>query len=214
MKTEPAQDASSPSAIEAFHVETKVDLSQFDNSQFCRGRSAVTEALWIILQTLFVRSFFPGSGIRIALLRLFGAQIGRRVTIKPGVRVKFPWRLRVADQVWIGEGVWIDNLADVTLRMNSCLSQGAYLCTGSHDWSSGAFDLITRPIVIGESAWIAAKATVGPGVTVGEGAVLTLGGVAISNLEPWVVYSGVPAQPVRARGLRAAVPSQVQDRVR
>ncbi|NIS67256.1 MAG: colanic acid biosynthesis acetyltransferase WcaF, partial [Gemmatimonadales bacterium] len=116
-----------------------------------------------------------------------------------GVRVKFPWRLMIADHVWIGEGVWIDNLATVTIRDHCCISQGAYLCTGSHDWESATFNLITKPIEIHEYAWVGAQAVVGPGVVINEGAVLGLGSVATQDLESWQIYQGVPAQPVRPR---------------
>jgi putative colanic acid biosynthesis acetyltransferase WcaF len=161
------------------------------------------EAIWIILQALLVQSFLPGTWHRVALLRAFGARIGIGVTIKPGVRVKFPWRLSVADHVWIGEDVWIDNLAPVRIEPNACLSQGAYLCTGSHDWSAVGFDLITQPIMIGQSAWICARASVGPGVTVGEGAILTLGSAAYSDLAAWTVHTGTPAVPTKARQMRS-----------
>ena len=179
-----------------------VVLASFCNSGFQRGRPAFVEAIWNLVQALFISSFLPGSTHRRFLLKLFGAQIGRRVTIKPGVRVKFPWRLIVTDDVWIGEGVWIDNLAYVVVGANACLSQGAYLCTGSHNWSASSFDLITKPITIGQSAWIAARGTVGPGVTVGEGAVLTLGSTASADLEPWCIYSGIPAQQVKERQMK------------
>ena len=178
-----------------------VSLASFNTAGFHRGRPALVEGLWILVQALFISSFLPGSAHRRVLLRLFGARIGKRVTIKPGVRVKFPWRLSVAGDVWIGEDVWIDNLAEVRIAANVCISQGAYLCTGNHDWSSPSFDLIVRPITIGQSAWIAAKACVGPGVTVGESAVLVLGSTALSDLEAWSVYVGSPAERVKQRQL-------------
>ncbi|NIN12739.1 MAG: colanic acid biosynthesis acetyltransferase WcaF, partial [Gemmatimonadales bacterium] len=171
----------------------------FDSSSFDRGRPAWVEALWWVAQRLFFRSWVPGSTHRAWLLRRFGARIGRGVVLKPGVRVKFPWRLKIADHVWIGEDVWIDNLATVTIRDHCCISQGAYLCTGSHDWESATFNLITEPIEIREFAWVGARAVVGPGVVVSEGAVLALGSVATENLDSWQIYQGVPAQPVRSR---------------
>lgn len=130
---------------------------------------------------------------------MFGAKIGQGVEIKSGVKVKFPWRLEVADHSWIGEDVWIDNLATVRIGANCCISQGAYLCTGSHDWSRSSFDLIIRSIDVRDGAWIAARAVVAPGVTIGEGAVLSLGSVAASDLAPWTVHAGVPAKPIRPR---------------
>ena len=116
-----------------------------------------------------------------------------------------PWRLEVGDHTWIGEGVWIDNLAEVRIGAHCCLSQGVYLCTGSHDWSKSTFDLITMPISIHDGAWICAQATIGPGVTVFEGAILGLGSVATSNLDAWGVYQGVPAM---LRKWRVCVPGE------
>jgi putative colanic acid biosynthesis acetyltransferase WcaF len=157
------------------------------------------EVAWIVLEALFVRSWIPGATHRRVVLRFFGATIGRGVNIKPGVHVKFPWRLRVGDHSWIGEDVWLDNLGDIEIGSNCCISQGAYFCTGSHDWSSSAFDLIVKSIKVEDGAWIAARAVVGPGVCVGRGSVLGLGSVAIHDLEPWTIYQGVPASALRIR---------------
>ena len=101
---------------------------------------------------MFVSSSIPGSAHRCFLLRAFGAKIGRGVNIKPRVKVKFPWRLIVGNHSWIGEAVWIDNLAEVEIGANCCVSQGAYLCTGSHDWNSRKFTLITKPIRVEDGA--------------------------------------------------------------
>jgi putative colanic acid biosynthesis acetyltransferase WcaF len=180
-----------------------IDLSQYDNPDFVRGRSRAVEALWLLMQALAVRSWIPGTAHRRLLLKLFGASLGVGLDIKPGVRVKFPWRLAIGDHSWIGEDVWIDNLAMVRIGAHCCISQGAYLCTGSHNWSDPGFSLIVRPIDIQDGAWIAARAMVAPGVTVGEGAVLGMGSVATRDLEPWTVYSGVPAVAVRRRVLGA-----------
>jgi putative colanic acid biosynthesis acetyltransferase WcaF len=176
-----------------------VRLDRFDNAGFDRGRPAWVEAAWLVVQALFVSSFIPGSTHRRMLLALFGADIASGVIVKPRVRVKFPWKLKVGGHTWIGEGVWIDNLAPVSIGAHVCLSQGAYLCAGSHDWSLNTFDLVTKPIVIEGSAWIAARCVVAPGVTVGEGAILALGSVATRSLEAWTIYAGSPAQPVKRR---------------
>jgi putative colanic acid biosynthesis acetyltransferase WcaF len=109
------------------------------------------------------------------------------VVIKPRVNVKFPWRLEIGDHSWIGEGAWIENLAPVVIGSHVCVSQGAYLCTGSHDWSRVTFDLVTKPIRIDDSAWICAKAVIAPGVTVGKGAVVGLGAVATADVPEWRV---------------------------
>lgn len=177
----------------------KVHLHLFDNSGFERGRTRIVEVIWIIVSALLIESWLPGSTHRLVVLRLFGARISRGVTLKPGLRIKFPWRLEIGDDSWIGQDVWIDNLATVQIGSNVCLSQGAYVCTGSHDWRSTAFDLIVRPVKVSDCAWIAAKAVVAPGVTVGIGSVLAIGSVATSDLEPWSVYQGVPAKFVKRR---------------
>lgn len=179
--------------------DSRITLKFYSNPAFLRGRSRLVEMLWLIAQWLLVNSWLPGAAHRRFLLRLFGAKIGKGGDIKPGVRVKFPWRLEIGDYSWIGEDVWIDNLALVRLGNNCCLSQGAFLCTGSHDWKSATFDLVTRPIFIEDGAWIAACASVGPGVTVGEGAILTLGSSATSDLAPWGIYQGNPARRIRQR---------------
>ncbi len=174
-------------------------LDKYNNSEFNRGRSRITEAMWVLCETFLVRSFLPGSRHRVWLLRLFGATIGRGVVIHPGVRVKFPWRLKVGDYSWIGDSVWIDNLADVTIGSHCCVSQGVYLCTGSHDWTNENFDLIRKPITLEDKAWLCAKSTVGPGVTVHAEAVLTLGSVATWDLNSGWIYQGVPAEAIRKR---------------
>lgn len=174
-------------------------LNRFNNAGFQRGRGAWVEALWLLVQAVMVDCWVPGSRHRVMLLRAFGARIGRGVVIKPYLRVKFPWRLRVGDHVWLGEGVWIDNLGEVEIGHQVCISQGVYLCTGSHDWGAPGFDLVVRPIRISDHAWICARATLGPGVTIGEGAVLALGAVASRNLDPWQIYAGVPARAIRQR---------------
>jgi putative colanic acid biosynthesis acetyltransferase WcaF len=184
--------------------KTIPQLRDFNNTPFSRGRSIFVELIWIALSWVFVQSHIPGSTHRRFLLKLFGAGIGSDVIIKPGVRVKFPWRLSIGDNSWIGEDVWIDNLGDVEIGDNCCISQGAYFCTGDHDWSRVAFDLKVGKIRIEDGAWVAAKSILGPNVVVGTGAVLTIGSVATTCLEPWGVYKGNPAVAVSKRKLDSA----------
>lgn len=176
-------------------------LANYSSHEFDRGRPVLLELLWLCVQFVFVSSFIPGSTHRRFLLRLFGAQIGSGVIIKPHVKVKFPWRLTINDNSWVGENVWIDNLAEVKIGANTCVSQDTYFCTGSHNWNSRSFDLITKPISVGNSVWVSARSTIGPGVSIGNGAVLGLGSVATKDLVAWTIYSGVPAQPIKKREL-------------
>ena len=181
-----------------------IDLSRPDSSALVRGRSRLVEALWIFLGAPVLASrLMLSASVRSSLLRLFGAKIGVNMYMKPGVRVKFPWYLSVGDHCWIGEDVWIDNLAPVTIGSHVCVSQGAYLCTGNHDWSKPNLKLFTRPIQLERGCWVGAKALVGPGVTVKEGAILTAGGVATKDLGAFGIYSGNPAVLIKQRVVRA-----------
>tara|TARA_R110000824_G_scaffold104214_6_gene247354 strand:+ start:24080 stop:24649 length:570 start_codon:yes stop_codon:yes gene_type:complete len=164
-------------------------LASFSSRNFDRGAPRIKEAAWLFLSGVLVESWLPGSGWRCWLLRRFGATVGERVTIKPRFRVKFPWRLSMEDDVWIGEAVWIDNLGMVFIGHDTCISQGAYLCTGSHDWAKSTFDLIVRPIVVSSHAWIGAMTRLGPGTHVGEGAVVTMGTTVSGNLEAYQVFA-------------------------
>jgi putative colanic acid biosynthesis acetyltransferase WcaF len=181
----------------------QVKLSTFDNSWYSPGRGRVIAALWFFIGLPLIRSSInPSSSFRRFLLRLFGAQIGSGVIIKPGVRVKYPWRLKIGAHSWIGEDCWIDNLDQVTIGSNACLSQGVYLCTGNHDWSDPAFGLMIKPITVGDGAWVGAMSVIGPGVMVGACAVALVGSVVTSTVPPFEMHSGVPARLARIRNLQ------------
>ena len=153
----------------------------------------------MLVSGVFVESWLPGSGWRVAVLRLFGARMGTGVVIKPGVKVKFPWRLQVGGHSWIGERVWIDNLGEVTIGSHVCISQGSYLCTGSHDWRSATFDLIVAPITVSDHAWICACSVLSPGSHVGEGAVVTMGETVRGRVTDWTVQAGNVSRPRRTK---------------
>jgi putative colanic acid biosynthesis acetyltransferase WcaF len=180
------------------------DLSIPDNTELVRGAPLPKEALWYFIGLPLLRSpLITSSRFRCWLLRLFGAKVGVGVYIKPGVRVKFPWYLEVRDHSWLGEDLWIDNLAQVTIGPHACISQGVYLCTGNHDWTSINMRLFRKPIVCGGGSWIGARSVVCPGVVVGEGAILTAGSVASSEIPPFEIHAGNPAAFIRRRVLRA-----------
>lgn len=173
------------------------------SSNLDRGASRLVDVVWLAANAVLLSSWLPGSAWRVQLLRAFGAKIGRGVVIKPGVRVKFPWRLTIGNHSWIGEDVWIDNLANVHIGEHVCVSQGAYLCTGSHDWTSESFDLITKSILLQNSVWVCAQATVGPGVVIGEGAVLGLKSSTSRQLSPWTINVGSPSLEVGQRACQS-----------
>lgn len=179
-----------------------VDLSSFSNTGFDRGAPVWKEALWILAGAPLLESFLPGSAWRRTLLRLFGSQIGIGVVIKQRVRVKFPWRLSVGAYSWIGEAAWLDNLDWIHIGSHCCISQGAYLGTGNHDWKDTRFGLKTAPIQITDQAWICAHARLAPGSAVGEGAVIAQGAVFSGNAAEWTIFSGNPANAISKRQLR------------
>ena len=170
-----------------------MELNTFKNDWFKPG-SKTKIFLWMIVSFLFLRTPFPWPFfLKKWMLYLFGCKFGKGLVIKPNVNIKYPWRLRLGDHVWIGEDVWIDNLANVTIDSNVCISQGAMLLTGNHDYKSKSFDLIIGEINLKEGVWIGAKSIVCPGVVCNEASVLSVGSVATNHLKPNKIYQGNPA---------------------
>lgn len=177
-----------------------VDLSNYTAGSFDRGAGVAKEGLWLLINLVLFRLCpFSFSALKCAVLRVFGASVGRNVTIKPRVNITFPWKLTVGDHVWLGEECWLLNLERIVIGSNVCISQRAVLCTGSHNYKKVTFDLITRPITLEDGAWIGAGSWIGPGVTVGSHAILALASVATQNLEANGIYRGNPAVLVKER---------------
>ena len=178
----------------------RVDLSRFSSGTFDRGAGTLKEALWLLVSLIVFRLCpFSFSALKCTLLRMFGAKVGRNVTIKPQVKITFPWKLTVGDHVWLGEQCWLLNLDRIVIGNHVCISQRAFLCTGNHNHARATFDLITRPITVQDGAWIGAGGWVGPGVTVGTHAMLTAGSVTSKNLEANGIYQGNPAVRIKER---------------
>lgn len=178
---------------------TKVDLSIYNNSHYRPG-SVAKRGLWYIISLVFFQSYlFPFSSLKCALLRMFGAKVASGVVIKPCVQIKYPWFLTIDKNTWIGEKVWIDNLAMVNIGANVSISQGAMLLTGNHNYKKVAFDLEVFPIIIEDGVWIGAQTVVCPGVTCMSHAVLSVGSIAVKDLDAYKVYSGNPATVLRER---------------
>lgn len=178
-----------------------MDLSQYSVAHFDRGASRIKEAAWLAAKLIFFQNPLPWpSAVRVALLRAFGARVADNVTIRSGVNVTFPWRISIGRHVWIGEGSTLLSLAPITLGDHICISQQAYLCSGSHDFRSATFDLIVQPITIQSQVWLAAQTFIGPGVTVGRGSVVGAGAVVLRDVPPGskVAPAAITVQPNRS----------------
>ena len=173
----------------------KTELKKFNAKNYYHGKNVFIRGIWLLFNRFVLSSSIPyPSAIKVFLLRCFGAKIGKAVVIKPRVHIKHPWHLTIKDYAWIGEGVWIDNLTYVLIGSNVCISQGAYLCTGNHDFKKNSFDLITRGIVLEDGVWIGAFSKVGPGVHAGEHSILTLGSTLTHSMDANGIYQGNPAK--------------------
>ncbi|MHB8458922.1 MAG: WcaF family extracellular polysaccharide biosynthesis acetyltransferase [Candidatus Limnocylindrales bacterium] len=180
-----------------------VDLTQTTRRGYHPGRSYAYRALWVLVEAVvLLNPVVTPYALKRWVLRRFGARIGAGVLIKPSVHVKYPWHLEIGDNAWIGERAWIDNFVRVRIGANAVVSQGAYLCTGNHDWSDPGMGLVVKPLTVEDGAWVGAFARIAPGVTVGREAVVALGGVLLSDAVPGGIYSGNPAVRVRDRSIR------------
>jgi putative colanic acid biosynthesis acetyltransferase WcaF len=151
---------------------------------------------WLFLYRPSLRPMYPW---RAMLLRAFGAKMGPGCRVAASSRIWAPWNLNCEDIVQIGDGTEIYNQAPMFFGSHAIVSQGAYVCGSTHDLDDPAFPLIAYPMTLGAYSWVCARAVVGPGVDVGEGAVLGLASVTTRDLEPWTIYAGTPAVKIRER---------------
>ncbi|MDC0584097.1 WcaF family extracellular polysaccharide biosynthesis acetyltransferase [Bacteroidales bacterium] len=178
-----------------------VDLSKFESDIYISGgKNKIKKLLWFFTSAIIFQSpLFPIVKLKIFLLRLFGAKIGKGVNIKPLVYIKFPWRLNIGDHVWIGEKVWIANEGTLTIGNNVCISHEVLLMSGGHNFKKKYFDVYANPINIEDGVWLGAQSAVGGGITLKSHAVLAMKSVANSDLEAFKIYRGNPAVPVKNR---------------
>ena len=174
---------------------------QFDKKGYHPGASDFKIYIWYLLNLTFIRSgVIPFSTIIVILLKIFGAKIGCDVRIKPGINVRYPWKLIIGDHCWLAD-CYIDNLDMVTIASNVCISQQAMLLTGNHNYKVVSFDLITRPIILKDGVWIGARAVVCPGVTAESHSVLTVGSIATRSLQAYSINQGNPAIKIKDRSI-------------
>lgn len=160
----------------------------------------VARALWGAVWLLLYRpSPRPAHFWRRFLLRCFGAKVGRGAKPYPGLRVWAPWNLELGAHCWVADGVDCYSVGPIRIGDGAVVSQRAFLCTATHDYTTPAFSLVVLPITIGPDAWVAAEAFVGPGVAVGAGAVVGARACVVRDVPEWVVVAGNPARVLKSR---------------
>lgn len=163
-------------------------------------KEKLARVIWMLLGSLLFRvSFHTWHPYRRALLRLFGATIGKSCYIRPSARVEIPWNLTMLDYASLGDRAIVYNLGPITIGRRTTISQGAHLCAGTHDYTRRSMPLIRPTITIGDDCWIAADAFVGPGVTVADGAILGARACAFKDVPPWSIFGGNPARKIADR---------------
>lgn len=177
----------------------KTDLSKYNNSWYDPGVSWLTGAFWYLINSTLFCSGCPFNFLKIFFLKSFGARVGKGVVIKPRVNIKYPWNISIGNHVWIGEKVWLDSLGKIKIGDNACVSQGAMLICGNHNYKKSTFDLMVGDIILEEGVWIAAGAMVCGGVTCKSHSVLTSCSVAANDLESYSIYQGNPAMKIKER---------------
>ncbi len=181
---------------------SELDISQNRGDRKYSLRIQILRVLWAVVRIFFRLVPRPVQAPRRFLLRLFGAKVGRNVNIANTATIYFPWNLEVGDWSAIGEHAYIYNLGVIRIGDKVTISQRAHLCAGTHDYRDPSLPLLTPPISIGRQAWICADAFVGPGVTVGDGAVVGACAVVTRDVEPWDIVAGNPARVVKQRTLK------------
>jgi putative colanic acid biosynthesis acetyltransferase WcaF len=176
-----------------------IELSRAGRGNFVSRRGKLIQIIWFVIEACVINNrLMPVSGIRVALLRLFGAKIGKDCRFLHAIRVKYPWNLEVGDSSWIGEGAWIYNQEKIRIGSNVCISQETFLTAGSHNVGTN-MDLHVAPIVIHDGAWVSSRCIVQMGVTIGESAVVTPASVVHKSLEAGGIYGGNPCVFIKKR---------------
>jgi putative colanic acid biosynthesis acetyltransferase WcaF len=176
-----------------------IDLARATRGNYVAARGLLTQVAWFIIEACLIDNrLMPLSAIRVGLLRLFGAKIGRHCRLPHAIKVKYPWYLEVGDNCWIGDEVWIYNQAMIRIGSNVCISQRAFLSAGSHN-VDGTMDLRVAPIQIEDGVWISSGCVVQMGVTIGRSAVVTPLSVVHKSLEPGGIYGGNPCRFIKPR---------------
>ncbi|MVM32528.1 colanic acid biosynthesis acetyltransferase WcaF [Spirosoma sp. HMF4905] len=163
-------------------------------------KNRIARMIWeLVASVLFHLSPKPFHSWRAFLLRCFGAKVASGVHVYPGVKIWAPWNLVLKEECGIASGVNLYSMDKITIGRRAVISQGSYLCAGTHDYTKSGFPLITAPINIGDYVWIAAEVFIHPAITVNEGCVIGARSVVIKDIPAWTVCAGNPCKPIKKR---------------
>lgn len=177
-----------------------MNLASFKEELYTSNSMKIKYGIWLIVSNYFFLTNIPfPSKFKVFILRLFGAKIGNGVVIKPFVKIKFPWLLRINNEVWLGENVWIDNLSQVSIGSNVCISQNSIILTGNHNYKKETFDLMTSPIHIEDEVWIGANCFITNGITLQKKSVILVSSTVVHSTEEGGIYRGNPAVKLKNR---------------
>lgn len=179
------------------------DLSKFSIADSFRGRNRWVLQLWQFVESTFFRhSPWIANDFRCWILRCFGAKIGKKVVVRPTVKIPYPWKITIGDYSWVGEDVVLYSLAHIYIGSNTVISQRSYLCAGYHDYQSLRFEVLGDPVVIADQVWIATDVFIAPGVTVGKGTVVGARSSVFQSMPEYKICIGSPCRPIKDRRLR------------
>ena len=168
-----------------------------------RGKSKFYIQLWWVIQKIFINlSPQPFYGWRRFWVRLFGGKVGKKVKIRPSVKITYPWKVSIGDFSWIGDEVVLYTLGNIHIGRHTVVSQRSYLCTASHDYTKEAFDIFSSKINVGDGCWLAADVYVAPGISIGSGAIVGARSSVFSNIKRNTINFGSPCKTIRDRKIK------------
>ena len=187
--------------MNAENMPSRVRLADFEaTANYNRGAGTFKTISWYMVKMFFFMTAFPfPSGFKAALLRLFGAKVGKGLVIKPRVNIHMPWKLEIGNDVWIGEEAFLLNFEKLTVGNNVCISQRVFLCGGNHDFRVACMPYRNGPITLEDGSWIGAGSFVSPNVVIGTDTVVTACSTVVGSLPPNGIYSGNPVVFKKAR---------------
>jgi putative colanic acid biosynthesis acetyltransferase WcaF len=185
-------------------VSNKIsDLASFEHQLHLTFGAKFKYLVWLIISNFIFLTNIPyPNTLKIFILRLFGAKIGKGCVIKPWVKIKLPWKLCIGDHVWLGESAWLDNISDINIGNNVCISQNALLLTGNHDYNSSSFDLISKPLQIEDGVWVCANATITGGVNVRSHSVIGVGVIITQDTTSFSIYGNKQELVIKKRTIK------------